>query len=523
MFAPLQVIPMSLPSRFYRFSYILFSVCAALTVAPPALATPSPAVRCSTPALLHALRDPTLPPKLQAQLTQLRLHRLLPATPATEETPVPTVGSVASTRYPLRVHYRLESQRTLAEQVLQWAELSWEVQIESLGFTPPLPDNAQGGDDHLDLYLATSARTSGGALTIPTYEDADPSDGKQACATYILLCETLDPEVLPVYVAHELNHAMQAAMDFRELIWGWEVTATFLEDLVFDSINDYDRYIPYFQQLPEQHLLYFSREGTDAYYPYGASIFLHFLREATFGGDASFSADLWKYAQQDAINNEPDFLDAIESVTQAHSGTDLTQLYADFALWRASTGSYSDGAHFSEGADWQDSEVLVRFEATPDQLPAEGTFPEIYELGTGYLKLTAGVDPLPTAVRITLLGADPQQRLGIAAQRRFADGHSEDLPLILAPTTDEAEAGSLETTIELKGATTLTVAVLNLGRMGRDGDDGALETEVHLRMDAAGGCGCAQAEGSSAPTGGLLLLALGLLKRLKARGSRLLR
>lgn len=416
------------------------------------------------------------------------------STRSLSDDPVPSVGELRSTLYPLSVHYRLESQVDFAQEVLEWAEVSYQKEVLELGFSAPLADEGQGGDDGLDLYLATYAATNGGAYTVPSQVDSLQNDGRMACSAYIMLYEEITPAKMPVYVAHELNHALQAAMDFEELPWAWEVTATFIEDVVFDSVNDYYHFIPTFQENPDRSLAFFGGSTNLPYYPYGASLFLHFLSEAYEEGSPGFTVTLWQTSEQGFVNdhdyNEPDMLDALQGLTADQGG--LEQALGRFALWRARTGNRDDGQHFQEGKAWDGSEVSVRFSIGPDQLPAHGTFSQLETLGMGFLELKAGEEALPSGLNITLEGA-ADQRLGVAISRHFEDGRTEDLDPVLGDA-----AGAVKASLELKGAQSVTIAALNLGRSGWDADDPADLNDVTIMVEPSGGCGCSQVPGAGA-------------------------
>lgn len=430
--------------------------------------------RCLTPVLLEQLRHLPSPPPWA-------LERRFPTT----NTPVPAEGSLASDTLPLRVHYRLLEQQELAASILALAETSYRLEVQTLGFLPPEPDETAGGDDKLDFYLATYASTSGGAYTVPTYRDMRPNDGRQSCSTYIVLYEEIDPALMPVYVAHELNHALQAAMDFREGPWAWEMTATWMEDVVFDEVNDYADFIPAFQQNSSHSLYWFPSRGEAGYYPYGSSIFLHFLQEYAADAQPYFAADLWLSAQQEGADNEPDLLDSFHSFALQHDPRGLDGLLASFALWRAFTGTYDVGAHFSEGATWKDSEITFRYDVTSAQLPAWGGFEDVEPLGMQYLQLVTDDGPLPDALELTLT-SPADARAGLAVQVVPETGPLPPPQQVLAAQPGE----TLSLSLESPHAQRITVAVLNLGKTSLDGEASEPAARFQLELSNAGGCGC---------------------------------
>ncbi len=77
------------------------------------------------------------------------------------------------------------------------------------------------------------------------------------CTSYIVIdndyagfgfADPQDP--MKVTVAHEFSHACQFAHDYLESVWYMECTSTWIEDYVYDAVNDYRNYIPYFYNYP---------------------------------------------------------------------------------------------------------------------------------------------------------------------------------------------------------------------------------------------------------------------------------
>ncbi len=440
----------------------------------------------------------------------------------------PSAGSVASAVYPLRVHYPSEAYQTRATEVLELAELSWQAEVTELGFSEPLPDGELGGDDALDIYLASYDLTGGGAYTQPSFWDADPSDDVQSCSSYVILYQDLDASVLPVYVAHEFNHTTQCAMDFQEFTWAWETTATFIEDVVFDDINDYYRYVPYFQAYPEQTLVYFDTLPPYALYPYGATIFVRFLDQALSVGDGRVASRLWIDSEQPGIENEPDFLDAATKLADEQGWRGLDDVYGTFALWRYLVSSNDDGQHFEEGGAWnatasgQGSIPPVRLELATSDIPdpgVQGDLNDVCALGTSYVLIH--VDRADRAIDLTA-ETDADTRLGISATRIFEGAPSEDVVL-----TPDSPGPSVRATFNLGSAERVLVAFMNLATSDFDPDtweaDPAPCADIHftLKLEKTGGCsGCDQGRNPRDPIPfALVLLAAGrIAARRRQRG-----
>ncbi len=174
----------------------------------------------------------------------------------------------------------------------------------TLGFRPPLPDGALGGDDRLDIYLRDLA-------------GADSSFTADTCAQTPFTCSghmTIEndfvgysyPSVsmaLRILTSHELFHAVQNAYDGDQPIAWSEGTAVWAEEVVFPEQTDFENLVAAFQAKPFRP---FDRAGAGFgdLYPYGAALWPYFL-EADVG--AGVVAAAWVRCED--AGSDPPFLD----------------------------------------------------------------------------------------------------------------------------------------------------------------------------------------------------------------------
>jgi hypothetical protein len=139
------------------------------------------------------------------------------------------------------------------EQVEGVAEHVYEVENVKLGWRDPRSDGREGGAlGKTDVYLAQV----GGSL----FGYAAPDRGQAArngrlprhLHGYLVLDNDYDPFEFPgtkslddleVTFAHEYNHILQFGYDAYQDAWFAESTATWMEDQVYNGINDYLRYV----------------------------------------------------------------------------------------------------------------------------------------------------------------------------------------------------------------------------------------------------------------------------------------
>ena len=143
---------------------------------------------------------------------------------------------------------------------------SWNREVGDLGYRAPRRDGSRGNRagypatrGKRDVYLVEMSRFYPGAfaLAVPENDPAGTSDGNPRTATgYMVLDQDFAEYGCPspancrrVTAAHELFHLVQYAYSMmRESDrWFMESTATWMEERVFDGINDNRHYLPYGQ------------------------------------------------------------------------------------------------------------------------------------------------------------------------------------------------------------------------------------------------------------------------------------
>ena len=247
--------------------------------------------------------------------------------------------SLRSASFPVLVHYRDPVEEAAAREALAATEEAWRIETQDMGWDPPLSDEGRCGPDaSLDVFVW---RTYRGCVSDVVGEvDSTPHDDR---ANYLIV----DPwgpyggEHLRATVAHELSHAMQAAHDWNEAPIAFEMSAQFVESLFapdeptwFEYFGDYQRHADWS----------FDRDdGYETFYMYGSALYLHFLREQVFEGEAAerFLSQVWRECRSVAGHNEPDLFDALESVLQARAGISFEESLIRFTRARYYTGSRS--------------------------------------------------------------------------------------------------------------------------------------------------------------------------------------
>jgi len=143
------------------------------------------------------------------------------------------------------------------ERVLVVAENVHHVENEVLGWEPPYGDGSRGGEhDKTDIYLTELAGEQVFGYTATDPVATGPGEGAATHRSAYLVLDndysrfdypgTKPGRDLKVTLAHEYDHVLQYgydALDVERDPWFAESSAVWMEDQVYNGINDYLRYV----------------------------------------------------------------------------------------------------------------------------------------------------------------------------------------------------------------------------------------------------------------------------------------
>jgi Family of unknown function (DUF6055) len=238
------------------------------------------------------------------------------------------------------------------DQALDTAENVWNQEVGTMGYRAPLSDATStnhGPDGRLDIYL-----TNLGPKFLYGYCTSD--DPKLATlgdpgvtwdvSAYCVVDNNYTESVfrnhtpiqnLKVTLAHEFFHAVQFSYDVGEDTWLMEGTATWMEDQVYDGINDNRQYLQNSQLkypwIPLDH-------SANCCFQYGSWIWFRFLSETIGPGVIQ---EIWNEADAAAGGPDDYSTQAIRQVLSDHHTT-FRKKFASFAVWnKISRQRYSEG------------------------------------------------------------------------------------------------------------------------------------------------------------------------------------
>ena len=226
--------------------------------------------------------------------------------------------------------------------------------------------------------------------------------------------------LMQVTAAHEFHHEIQLSIHYPSYpsTWYMETTSVYMEDYVYDDVNDYVGYLYDWYNSP-----WVSITDSDGMHWYSTSIWNFYLEE-TFGVD--IIREVWEYPNANSIKS----LDSILT----HHDTSLPDEYEKFETWNYFTGYRSNWHHdtFSEASSYPtvSMQKIHSFSASTsgftDQSVTSTKYPQ--KLACNYIKfINSGSDGI---LLIRVYGDADYSWGGYAITDSTPSHYSSDYPII---------------------------------------------------------------------------------------------
>ena len=252
---------------------------------------------------------------------------------------------------------------TVPEYVRQcgtFLEESRRVIVEELGYRPPPTDyqyhdlyeemdSDDGGDGLYDVYIVDlpsqfsgytrpEAITTGAALPSYIVLDNDFVESRRSVEKAL--------DLLRITIAHEYFHAVQFGYDAGEAAFWLEQSAVWIEEQVYDEVDDYLTYLPSFSGfLTEPWLALDAANGEHEY----AGVLWPLFLEQRF--DRDLIRIIWDRAETSRA------LEAIDGGLRS-VGSDLASAFQEFTAWNVFTDMRADAErYYEEGASYPPVEL----------------------------------------------------------------------------------------------------------------------------------------------------------------------
>ena len=250
----------------------------------------------------------------------------------------------------------------------------WQVEIEQMDFQAPLNYDGNAVDTY-HVYFGSLIYDNYHYYGITWYSLVDiPSVPGTNYTSYMEVHKNFagfpSPGIkgLKVTAAHEFNHAIQFGYNFREEdIYFYEMTATWMENIVYPEIKDYYQYLGYFFRYVSNANFNLNNTSIDSphgeYFPYGNALYLQMLRK-------KFTVDIvqqiWEFLRVDLDANALDAIHHILSGSPYYSS--WLESLQEYGLWLYYTGDRAiSGQFFPNAADYPQITIKSEDEIEFDQ------------------------------------------------------------------------------------------------------------------------------------------------------------
>jgi len=337
--------------------------------------------------------------------------------------------------------------RAWVRHTMRVLKQTWSAEVGGLGYRPPLRDGRAGGDGRLDVYLKDVGAKGLFGYCAP---ERTARNSRWRASGYCVLDDDFarsqfrqaPDRSLKATAAHEFFHAVQFAYDYAEDAWFMEATATWMEEQVFDSVNDNRRYLNAGQLgIPARPVDVFESFGAAHY---GNWVFFEYLSHR-------FGPQVVRDAWDGAAAGSDRGLYSTEALENA-----LLPPREPFPdVFRDYTASNTEPASFyPEGAQWPAAPFARRYVLTSGAV-SEGKF-RIDHLASRSVRVVPGTgvgDP-GTLLEVTVNGPAASHGSVASVVVHPADGPARIEPIPLNIQGD----GSTSVAFERRATITLTNA-----------------------------------------------------------------
>jgi hypothetical protein len=272
----------------------------------------------------------------------------------------------------------------------------WDTEVGAMGYRAPKSDLSSpdhGEDGRLDVYLADiGGDRDGDGHNDGVYGYCTTDDPARTTRYDVSAYCVVDNDFaefpanplqsLQVTVAHEFFHAVQFSYDWQEDLWFMEGTAAWMEDEVYDNINDNLQFLAISPlSRPGVPLDYFDQTK---YPQYGDWVFWKFLSEYFGPGrsaDPAIIRQVWQLADASPGHRDDYSTQALRAVTARH-GVPFTRVFADFGAVNRFPAQW-----YTEGRFYPRAPLSKRFAVTRHH-PTRAWTTKLFHLTTGYARFT---------------------------------------------------------------------------------------------------------------------------------------
>jgi hypothetical protein len=272
------------------------------------------------------------------------------------------------------------------DKTIAHTRVVWEKEVGTLGYKRPLPDGSSsshhGGNPNrrIDIFIAEIGDQ--GLYGYCTTDEPRPrrTNNRQVSAYCVVDNDFRRAEfqsgaygvnALKVTLAHEFFHAVQFAYDYFDNRAMMEGTAVWMEDQVYDGVNDNRQYLPNspLGNPPWAPLDLFATSGQFNGWQYGTWIWYRFLSEH-FGPGARDDLKIIRQIWQKAVGSRNGFAAIAAALADRVGSPTVLEKMTTFGRWNtAPRRFYREGAGQEAGPPYPlPAKTVVTLGDTPEPI-----------------------------------------------------------------------------------------------------------------------------------------------------------
>ncbi len=268
------------------------------------------------------------------------------------------------------------------------------IEIKTMGYAVPPNDSGKGGNDKFDVYIKNI-----GGYKLCGWADPEGSGSGSSWYSFMVMDNDYSKtefdyhtplENLQVTAAHEFHHSVQFGYNVYTGKWLMEATSTWIEDEVYNNVNDNIRYLENFFYVPN-----ISLDSTENDHDYSSWIWNRCLSERR---GSNIIRDIW-----DKCKLGLDYLAAISQVLTERK-TNLTDAFVDFTA-RNYIKTGINGEPYKEGSFYP--EIYIENNWSPHNVyPVTLQTKSIDHLASRYIKFLPQSGTAAKTLQISFDGPD---------------------------------------------------------------------------------------------------------------------
>lgn len=354
-------------------------------------------------------------------------------TPSLLTPTIPPRRMLSDTNY---VNNYSDSMRVISEYVdstLRIFNSVWSSFVNEMGYSPP---PFESGNNKYNIVL-TELGVGLYGQTVPNGNPINPSEYPPRYSSYI----EIDNDFISVYpssrglpglrvtASHELHHAIQlGSYGYREPDrYFYEITSTWMEDVLYNDINDYYQYIKYSSGAPKGHFAEPNKSfvATDGLIEYSRAIWGKFVEE-------KYSSSVMRRAWEGMRS-----FNSIKSLDNAliEVNSTLRIAFVEFAKWNYFTASRSQtGKYYSEATSYpliKERAEIEMIGSSRTYIDSTATLSSIY-LPIKYNEITVPIIVTNINQDAAEAGNKDNQKYTLLLRTSQLDGYRELVPGLFA-------------------------------------------------------------------------------------------